>query len=119
MLGGADSRSPIIPWVSGLQFSVKLRLYGFTGREFQDLKDFMGSMFQGYQRAKGFRVSMDRGFPLADRGVQRVWHFQNPRVSGKILLTGAFKGYGVSKIQRLQGPRDEGFQGSKVQGLKG
>ena len=35
------------------------------------------------------------------------------------MLTGAFKGFGISKIQRLQGTRDEGFQGSKVQGLEG
>ena len=43
-------------------------------------------MFQGYQRTKGFRVSRDRGFPLADRGFQRVWRLQSPKVSRKMLL---------------------------------
>ena len=31
----------------------------------------------------------------------------------------AFKGFDISKIQRFQGLRDEGFQGFKAQGLKG
>ena len=43
----------------------------------------MSEIFQGYQRAKGFRVSRDIGFPL--------------------VLTGAFNEFGVSKIQGFQG----------------
>ena len=55
--------------------------------------------FQGYQKSKGLRVSRDRGPPQVNRGFLRS---------------------SVSKIQRFQGPRDEGFSwGSKVQGLKG
>ena len=49
-----------------------------------DLKGFMSEMFPGYQNAKGFRVSRDRGLTLAGWGFQEVWRFQNPRVSGKI-----------------------------------
>ena len=41
-------------------------------------------MFQGCQKAKGFRVSRDRRLTLASWGFQVVWRFQNPRVSGKI-----------------------------------
>ena len=52
----------------------------------------------GTKRYMGFRVSRDSGFPMVSR---------------------AFKGVGISKIQRFQGLRDEGFQGFKVQGLKG
>ena len=34
------------------------------------------------------------------------------------MLTRAFKGFDIFKIQRFQGLRDEEFQGSKVQGFK-
>ena len=52
--------------------------------ECHDLKGFMGEMLSGCQKAKGFRVSRDRGLTLAGWGFQEVWRFQNPRVSGKI-----------------------------------
>ena len=36
------------------------------------------------------------------------------------MLTGAFKGFSISKNPKAKGLRDEGFfQGFKVQGLKG
>ena len=58
--------------------------------------------FQGYQKSKGIRVSRDRGPPQVNRGFLR---------------------FGVSKIQRFQGPRDEGFflglQGPGIKGIKG
>ena len=54
--------------------------------------------FNGYQRSTGFRVSRDSGFPMVSR---------------------AFKGVGISIIQKFQGSRDERFQGFKVQGLEG
>ena len=44
------------------------------------MKPFKSEMFPRYQKAKGFRVSRDRGLPLAGWGFQEVWHFQNPRV---------------------------------------
>ena len=52
-------------------------------------------------KSKGLRVSRNRGPPHVNRGFLRS---------------------GVSKIQRLQGPRDEGFlglQGPRVKGIKG
>jgi hypothetical protein len=52
----------------------------------------------GTKRYMGFRVSRDSGFPM---------------------LSGAFKGVGISIIQKFQGSRDGGFQGFKVQGLEG
>ena len=84
----------------------------------------MDLVFQGYQRAIRFRVSRDRGFPLNGRGFLEVCCLQNPRVSGinrsKDPLRGhGLKGFDIFKIQRFQGLRDEGFQGFKVQGLKG
>ena len=58
--------------------------------------------FQGYQKSKGIRVARDRGPPQVNRGFLR---------------------FGVSKIQRFQGPRDEGFflglQGPGIKGIKG
>ena len=54
--------------------------------------------FNGYQRSTGFRVSRDSGFPMLSR---------------------AFKGVGISIIQKFQGSRDGRFQGFKVQGLEG
>ena len=71
------------------------RVSGFQGPRVngsQGLNDLKGN------RSKGLRVSRERGFPHVNRGFQR---------------------FGISKIQRLQGPRDEGFQGSKAQELKG
>ena len=53
--------------------------------------------FNGYQRSTGFRFSRDSGFPM---------------------VSTAFKGVGIFKIQRFQGSRDERFQGFKVQGLE-
>ena len=40
-------------------------------------------------------------------------------IEGFPMLSRAFKGFDVFKIRRFQGLRDEGFQGFKVQGLKG
>ena len=40
-------------------------------------------------------------------------------IEGFPLVSRAFKRVGISKIQRFQGSRDEGFQGFKVQGLEG
>ena len=40
-------------------------------------------------------------------------------IEGFPMLPRAFKGFDVFKIHRFQGSRDEGFQGFKVQGLKG
>ena len=40
-------------------------------------------------------------------------------IEGFPMLSRAFKGFDVFKIQRFQGLRDEGFQGFKVQGLEG
>ena len=68
------------------------------------------------------RVEKDPGLITGSKvlKVQGSKGFRDPSDKGSQgMLTGAFKGYGVSKIQRLQGPRDKGFQGSKVQGLKG
>ena len=57
---------------------------------------------QGYQKSKGLRVSRDRGPPQVNWGFIRS---------------------GVSKIQRFQGPRDEGFflglQGPGIKRIKG
>jgi hypothetical protein len=79
----------------GKRVSIVSRVSGFQGPRVngsQGLNDLKGN------RSKGLRVSRERGFPHVNRGFQR---------------------FGISKIQRLQGPRDEGFQGSKVQALKG
>ena len=58
---------------------------GFMGQYFQNLQGFKGSMFQGDQRSKGFRVSRDIGFPL---------------------LTKAFN--------ELASPKSKGFQGKYI-----
>ena len=55
-------------------------------------------------------VSMDTKGPRAS-GSQGIKGFP--------MLSRAFKGVRISKIQRFQGSRDEGFQGFKVQGLEG
>ena len=78
-------------------------------------------------KGQGLQGFKDRGFPLADRGFQEVWRFQNPRVSGinrsKDLLRGhGLEGFDIFKIQRFQGLRDaefSGVQGRRVKGLKG
>ena len=68
----------------------RLKVQGFAGLK--------GHMVSRVLKSEGLRVSRDRGSPQVNRGFLR---------------------YGVSKIQRFQGPRDEGFSwGSKVKGLK-
>ena len=69
----------------------RLKVQGFAGLK--------GHMVSRVPKSEGLRVSRDRGSPQVNRGSLRS---------------------DVSKIQRFQGPRDEGFSwGSKVQGLKG
>ena len=68
----------------------------------------------------GFRGPRVKGF-LGRNGLKgtkgpRVSGFQG--IEGFPMLSRAFKGFDVFKIQRFQGLRDEGFQGFKVQGLK-
>ena len=72
------------------------RVLGFQGPRVNGSQGLIG--FNGYQRSTGFRVSRDSGFPMLSR---------------------AFKGVGISIIQKFQGSRDGGFQGFKVQGLEG
>ena len=90
------SKAAIILQVLGPQGSrdpgSMVRFQGFRRSPFMDL------VFRGHQRAIRLRVSRDRGFPMFSR---------------------AIKGCDVFKVQRVQGLRDEGFQGFMVQGLKG
>ncbi len=72
------------------------RVSGFQGPRVNGSQGLNG--FNGYQRSTCFRVSSDSGFPM---------------------LSTAFKGVGISIIQKFQGSRDGGFQGFKVQGLEG
>ena len=72
------------------------RVLGIQGPRVNGSQGLYG--FNGYQRSTGFRVSRDSGFPMLSR---------------------AFKGVGISIIQKFQGSRDGGFQGFKVQGLEG
>ena len=72
------------------------RALGFQGPRVNGSQGLIG--FNGYQRSTGFRVSRDSGFPMLSR---------------------AFKGVGISIIQKFQGSRDGRFQGFKVQGLEG
>ena len=51
--------------------------------------------FNGYQRSTGFRVSRDSGFPMLSR---------------------AFKGVGISIIQKFQGNGMEDFRASRPVG---
>ena len=79
----------------GKKGSIVSRVSGFQGPRVngpQGLNDLKRN------RSNGLRVSRERGFPHVNQGFQR---------------------FGISKIQKLQGPRHEGFQGSKVQALKG
>ena len=72
---------------------------GFSGLQGPRVNGSQGLIgFNGYQRSTGLRVSRDSGFPVLSR---------------------AFKGVGISIIQKLQGSRDGSFQGFKVQGLEG
>ena len=71
------------------------RVSGFQGPRVNGSQGLNG--FNGNQRSTGFKVARDSGFPMLSR---------------------AFKGVGISKIQRFQGSRDERFQGFKVQGLE-
>ena len=76
-------------------------------------------MFQGHRRAKGFRVSSDRGFPLAGRGFQEVWRLQNPRVNGS---KGPLRGHGFKGLMNRRSKQFQGSQGSKgprVNGSRG
>ena len=72
----------------------RLKVPGFAGLK--------GLMVSRVPKSKGLRVSRDRGSPQVNRGFLRS---------------------GVSKIQRFQGPRDEGFflglQGPGIQGITG
>ena len=65
--------------------------------------------------SKTYRVSWAQCF----KGTKdpRASGFQG--VEGFPMVSRAFKGFDISIIQRFQGPRDEGSQGSKVQGLEG
>ena len=66
-----------------------------------------GPRVNGSQGLNGFKSSKN----LKVSGFQGLEEFRH--------VNRGFQRSGISKIQRLQGPRDEGFQGSKVQGLKG
>ena len=72
----------------------RLKVPGFAGLK--------GLVVSRVPRSKGLRVLRDRGPPQVNRGFLRS---------------------GVSKIQRFQGPRDEGFflglQGPGIKGIKG
>ena len=101
-------------WVSGVEgYKGFCEVYGFKGLMNRRSQQFQGSQgskrsrvngsqgligFNRYQRSTGFRVSRDSRFPMFSR---------------------AFKGVGISIIQKFQGSRDGGVQGFKVQGLEG
>ena len=82
--------------VVGRRVSIVSRVPGFRGPR---VKGFLG--LNGFKGTKGPRASGFQG------------------IEGFPMLSRAFKGFDVFKIQRFQGLRDEGFQGFKVQGLKG
>ena len=48
------------------------------------LKGFHGLNVSSAPKVQGLNGSRDKGLPLVDRSFQRVWRFQNSRVSGKI-----------------------------------
>ena len=81
----------------------------------------MGRRVSIVSRVSGFQDPRVKGF----QGLNGFKGTKGPRASGFqgiedfSMLTGAFKGPGISKIQRIRGPRDEESQGSKVQRLKG
>ena len=77
-------------------------------------------------KGHSLRVSRDRGFPQGLQSWfqsrvrdQRSTGFRVSRDSGFPMLSRAFKGVGVSIIQKFQGSRDGGFQGFKARGLEG
>ena len=86
----------------------------------------MGSMLQGYQRSKGFRFSRDRGFPLVDKGFQRVKRSKSKgfegvkaRVSstkgdpGLITRSRSLEGHSKSLASKVSNPGASRLQGSK------
>ena len=81
----------------------------------------MGRRVSIVSRVSRFRGPRVKGF----QGLNGFKGTKGPRASGFQgiecfpLLSRAFKGFDIFKIQRFQGLRDEGFQGSKVQWLKG
>ena len=85
-------------WLQGSNESKVLTVSWVSGFQAPRVNGSQGlNSFNGYQRYTGFRVSRDSGFPMLSR---------------------AFKGVGISKIQRFQGSQDERFQGFKVQVLE-
>ena len=82
-MGGADSRSPIIPRVSGLQIINEIEIAWVQGSRVPRLNGFPGLNVSRVPKGQGLQGFQGiEGFPL---------------------LTGAFNEFGVSKIQGFQG----------------
>ena len=69
-------------------------MWGFRGVQ--------GSIFQGFHRSKGFRVSRDRGSPYW-QGLSMNWRFQNPKGFRKMYIHVRASNIGVSKSKGFQG----------------
>ena len=87
------------PWLQGSNESNVLTISRVSG--------FQGPRVNGSQGLNGFKGTKNL----------RVSGFQG--IEGFPMLSRAFKGFDVFKIQRFQGLRYEGFQGFKVKGLEG
>ena len=104
-------------WVSGVE-GVQGFLRGSWLQRSHESKIF--KQFQGSQGSKGPRASGSQGLN-GFNGYERSTGFRISRDSGFPMLSGAFKGVGVSIIQRFRvtGLRISGLQGPWVRGRKG